>query len=349
MKILICTDNHFCQYSSSLRSKGQTYSTRLENQISSINWCEELAKNKDCKLVVHLGDFFDRPDLNAEELSALKEIQWSDIPHVFLVGNHEMASVDSSINSVNVLSKIGKIIDKPCMDSFYGCELIYLPYILETERKPLQDYINEIYKEYWTTKEDKYRIIFSHNDLKGIRYGQYQSKQGFDIKEISNNCDLFINGHLHNQTQINEKILNLGNLTGQNFSEDGFKYSHSVAILDTDTLNIELINNPYAINFYKIDLSTDYSLKKLKEIINKVENGVLSVKVPQNKLEEVREYLKICSNVLEYRVIANLNWNSNENNTATLTKIDHLQQFKDYIITELGSTDVVLEELNNLN
>ena len=37
MKVLLYTDNHFSQYSSILRNRGERYSIRLENQIKSIN------------------------------------------------------------------------------------------------------------------------------------------------------------------------------------------------------------------------------------------------------------------------------------------------------------------------
>lgn len=37
MKILIYADNHFCETSSIIRSYGDKYTLRLENQIKSIN------------------------------------------------------------------------------------------------------------------------------------------------------------------------------------------------------------------------------------------------------------------------------------------------------------------------
>ena len=55
-------------------------------------------------------------------------------------------------------------------------------------------------------------------------------------------------------------------MTGQNFSEDGFKYSHCVGILDTNTLDIELINNPYALNFYKIEINDEDIAKQYEDM-----------------------------------------------------------------------------------
>ena len=100
MKICIYTDNHYAQYSSILRNRGSKYSVRLENQIESLNWVEELSAQTKCDRVVCLGDFFDKPELNAEELTALKSIKWNkDATHIFLVGNHEMGSNDLEYSS----------------------------------------------------------------------------------------------------------------------------------------------------------------------------------------------------------------------------------------------------------
>lgn len=305
MKILIYTDNHFCSNSSIIRKNGEKYSIRLENQIKSVNWAEQLGIEKNCDMVIHLGDFFDKSELTAQELTALKEIKWNYLPHYFLVGNHEMGSADLQYNSLNALSKIGKIINEPYYMSGFGCRIIFLPYILETNRKPLQYYIDSAIGDSWETQEVKNTIILSHNDICGLQYGQYISKQGFDVQEIYDSCNLFINGHLHNQTQINDKMLNLGNLTGQNFSEDAFKYSHCVAILDTDTLKIDLINNPYAFNFYKIEINNDNDLSIFNKLISP---AIITVSAPVDLIDKLKQYISEHKDqIIESRVISKLN------------------------------------------
>ena len=57
MKILCFTDNHFCERSSIVTKYGTKYSLRLENQLASINWVEQLAidgtkKPGGCKFTV---------------------------------------------------------------------------------------------------------------------------------------------------------------------------------------------------------------------------------------------------------------------------------------------------------
>ena len=345
MKILLYTDNHWSQSSSIVRGRGARYSLRLENQLESINWVEQLAVEKGCEMVFNLGDFFDRAELNAEELTALKDIKWNDLPHYFIVGNHEMGTSDLTYSSSHVFKSLNfetfKFVDLLKIDD--NVALVILPYLTKDRRATLKKYIEDLTLE---EKANNY-IVLSHNDIAGIRYGQYVSKDGFDVKDIYDNCRLFINGHLHNQTQINDKTLNLGNLTGQNFSEDAEKYSHCAAILDTDDFSIELINNPYAFNFYKFEMHSSKDIKKsLDKCIN---NSIISIKVAESLIDEVKITLHDYRNILEYRIVSIPEVRAESTQTINeLVKIDHIEQFKNYIIEQLGHSNVIDDELAKL-
>ena len=84
MKYLIYTDVHWSTYSSIIRSRGDIYSKRIENLIESVNWAEKLATTNGCDEIICLGDFFDKPDLNSEELTSLTELTWANIHHTFI-------------------------------------------------------------------------------------------------------------------------------------------------------------------------------------------------------------------------------------------------------------------------
>lgn len=344
MKICLYTDNHYTSYSSIVRSRGKQYSSRLENQIKTLNWVQRTAEQYNCTEIICLGDFFDKNNLNAEEISALKEIEWSKIPNKFLVGNHEMGSSDLFLNSTNVLTNIGEVIDKPKLEEGFGYSILYLPYILEEYRKPISEYYKEFYKDTFSTQEVKNQIILSHNDIAGINYGGYTSKHGFKIDDIENNCNLYINGHLHNQTWVTDKILNLGNITGQNFSEDAFKYNHTLAILDTETLKVELIENPYAYNFYKIELE---EIKELEEISKEIKGqAVATIKAPEALSKEVRAIANEIFN--EYRLLLTRAHQDTQGNISESFKIDHVKQFGNYITEVMGISDLIIEELSLL-
>lgn len=349
MKILIYSDNHWCQYSSIVRKRGKKYSVRLENQIASMNWVEDLGRANSVQLSVCCGDFFDTPTLNAEELSALKEVNWDkSIPHYFLCGNHEMGSNDLQFNSVNALLSVpnAKVIDTVQSLNTSGYpKLLFLPYILEENRKPLKYYMSEFLK-YSTDTRDV--IVFSHNDIKGIQMGRIESREGFEIDDIESNCSLFLNGHLHNGGKISNKLINLGNLTGQNFSEDAFKYMHCAYILDTDTMKVDLYKNPVALNFYKIDLVENTDWRRLDII----ENAVVTVKCTENNLPVLKKQFtegNISNYLVDYRFIVQPEIVKDGNVEVTeLKSIDHLDMFKDYILSTLGTSSTIEEVLQEV-
>lgn len=339
MLILFYTDVHWCDYSSILRQRGNKYSVRLENLIKSINWVEQLALDNNCDRIICLGDFFDKSELNAEELTALKEVKFNNLPHYFIVGNHE-SNVNSLVfNSSNTLNKDGfHIIDKVQEEEFDNFVLDYIPYTLEENRKSIKDTFKETLKK---------RIILSHNDIKGINYGQFVSKVGYDIKDIENNCDLFLNGHLHNGSKFCENGYNLGNLTGLNFSEDALKYKHSAFILDTDNLKLKTFLNPYALNFYKLEINVDKDLSLLNDLKN---NAVVSIKCNNILIEKLKSKLENNIKILTNRILIYLPEvnNINKNLKNILNSVDHLEQFKTFVLSTLENTEELKEELSEV-
>lgn len=348
MRILMYTDPHFSQYSSIVRGRGEKYSIRLENLIDSINWAEGLATLEQCNAVFVLGDFFDKSELCAEEITALKEIKWSGLSHIFLVGNHELARHTLEFSSSHLFDMCPNtlVVDSPLsyrIDGEEDTEICFLPYRFNVD-KPIAEYFNS------DKSNCNRRIVFSHNDLKGINYGAFVSKEGFEVSDIENYCDLFINGHLHNGENISKKVINLGNLTGQNFSEDAAKYKHCAAILDTKTLRLDYYENPIALNFYKIDEETFDDCKT--ELDNLKNNSVITVKCSDKDAQAVKDEIAKHSNIIESRVMIETTKETGtllENKIEELTKMDHIQEFRSYITSTLGNNDIVNEELEEIS
>lgn len=359
LKVLIFGDVHWSTYSSIIRSRGKEYSTRLENLIDSVNWLEELAVAKKCDLVVCLGDFFDRTDLNAEELSALTRVNWAkEIDHCFIVGNHEATLSSLFYNSTNALSSIGEkffIADCPKRLTGEKSDVMILPYISEEERKTIKEYWDMTEPEEfinYTHKQNK--IILSHNDLKNVQYGAYVSQEGFDIADIETDSDLFINGHIHNGMFINdrESILNLGNLTGQNFSEDARKHPHFVCVLDTDTLEMNFFENPHAFNFYKFEITKESDLMLLTKL---KKNSIITLRCEESLLDKAKQMVASITNIIEHRIVSYKDMSKIKEESETklsLNITDHLSQFYNFILTNVDSSivssDILKEELNKV-
>lgn len=337
-KVLICADVHFCQYSSIIRGRGELYTKRLENCIASLNWVEQLAIQKECSEVFFLGDFFSKNVLCSEEITALNDIKFSKLPHYAIVGNHEISISNNAYSSLHLLNEVEnfQVINKyRCIER--GNVLIHLlPYIYDCPES-LQDVCN-------FSNENKKHIVLSHNDLKGIRMGKFISVSGLDINIIDKSCDLFINGHLHNGSKISNKILNLGILTGQNFNEDAYIYEHHVALLDLDTLKVELIENPFAFNFYKVEIEKEEDINKINHLKN---NSAVMIKCSEDLQEKVRNKIKNSTNIVEARVVVNRAQSSADimNNDSADLAVNHLEKFKEFCLDKLGSGDIVLKEL----
>lgn len=334
MKIGVIGDVHWSKYSSIIRSRGSIYSTRLENCIKSVNWAEETTK--DCDIVVYLGDFFDNESLKSEELTALNELKWNDKKHIFLVGNHELGLNNLIFSSAHIFNIADmEVIDKPQIIEYDYLDLCFLPYILDNTGN-INDYIPK--KTNLNT-----RIYFSHNDLAGVYVGNFVSKIGFNTKDIENDCSLFLNGHLHNATKVDNKIYNVGNLTGQNFSEDASVYNHGICILDTDTCNLKRVENPYAFNFFKI-----HSIENLLNYEFPL-NSVITAKLNINSIDKAKEYVNSNDNIIAHRFIID---SSQNNDISTIDNIslsvNHLDRFQEFVFEKLGTGELVKEELSKI-
>lgn len=340
MKILLFSDLHMCPRASIISKWGTKYSARLENCITTVNWLERLAEEKNCDYIINLGDFFDRPDLTSDTITACNDIQWSSIMHYSIVGNHDASTSSLLFNSVNsLLGDRHVIITEPQVLPLADCDICFLPYVVECDRKPLCEYFKNL-------DTNKPRVILSHNDISGIQMGPVVSKTGFSIEEIEANCQLMCNGHLHNGQVISGKIINLGNTTGKDFGEDALKYKHNIAILDTSTLQLEFVENPYAYNFYKLHIESEsdiYCLDKLKN------NAVLSIKCDQSLAEVVKEKLSTLNNVVESRLILTRNYKESSDEQIELDlSVDHLARFIECCKTNIENTTLLDEELSEV-
>jgi DNA repair exonuclease SbcCD nuclease subunit len=329
-----------------VRGRGERYSSRLENLIASVNWAERLAFDCGCSAVICAGDFFDANIVNSEEISALREIQWSPISHVFITGNHEgsVSTLDFSTMEVFNLCPNSVVINSPEQYMIEGTnvEFCYLPYVLERDRKSLREYFGI---------PTHPRIIFSHNDIKDIQYGQYISQEGFAIGEIEGLCDLYLNGHLHHCACVTDKVINIGNLTGQNFTEDAHTFEHCALIVDTDTMDVKFYINPYAYNFYKLDCTDCTTVLEVQNKLSDLKpNAVLTIKVNESIAAEVGTLVSESPNISAHRLLIEYSQTDTIEigGVVELTTVDHLKQFEQYVLSALGNSDVVKEELSNI-
>ena len=348
MKIGIFTDVHWSVTTSILRSKESDYSTRLKLLIKGMNWANDLFESLGCSAAVCAGDFFDKSACTDEELTSVKEIKWK-VPTCFIVGNHESSRADLFVSSTSALDKPWivpgfvtmdtNVIWKPLTINYNDIQFFFLPYVVESDRKPLIEYLEGY-------DPSKKHIIFSHNDLKDVRYGPFLNTTGFSINEIESCADLYLNGHIHNGQWISSKLLDLGSMTAQNFTNPSDTYRYGVWVLDTDTLEMTFYENPYSLNFYKFDIDSESQLSLIDTVRA---NAILSIHCLETLKEKLLAKLDTQKNILLQRVsYYNIVSDTGETTECTLTKSDHLEQFRNYILDTLGTTNAIKEELNEI-
>ena len=339
MKILLFTDLHMCPRASIINKWGTKYPSRLENCIESLNWMERTAENLGCEYIINLGDFFDKPDLTSETITACNDIKWSNIMHYHLVGNHDASNSSLTFNSVNSLIKDNHVvIDSAQVLLLDGCDICFLPYVTECDRKPLTEYFKNL-------DPNRPRIILSHNDISGIQLGPVVSKTGFSLEEIEANCSLFVNGHLHNGQALTPKVINLGNLTGKDFGEDAAKHNHNVAVLDTKTMSLTYIENQYAYNFYKIQIDCENDLYQLDNLKN---NTVVSIKCEQSVIEQTKQKIEAIDNIIESRIIMTKQYAEAAESSELDLTVDHLARFIECCKACIENSPMLEEELSEI-
>ena len=316
-KVIFIADNHFCINSSVVNKRGEYFSDRLENQISSIKWVDSFGLP-----VFHAGDFFDKPILTSEERSALDQVKDIVSKWTFLLGNHEYSGGFDQLGSLN-----GRYIRIPTEVDLYGLKTLFLPFN--------------------STEGDikgRYDLIVGHLGLKDIPFGA----KGLDFNIIDKSCEIFLNGHLHNRLKLGENKWNIGSLTSQNFSDDCLEYRKGIVILDTDTKTLEFIENPYAFNFFKFKWG-DFS-KFTEEQKNSIvkETSCLSISCLSGEKQEIMKS-GIFDKVYYLRVSEELSSKKQvEVNEKPIIEFDHLAKFRGAFISKVGESSVVLEELSEV-
>ena len=147
---------------------------------------------------------------------------------------------------------------------------------------------------------------------------------------------------LHNGQSITEKVITLGNITGKDFGECSFKHSHNVAILDTNTLELTYIENPYAFNFYKIEIDTELDITQLYKL---KQRAVVSIKCNNQLVDNVKQAISELPNIIESRIIITRKYEEAINTVDIDLSVDHLARFIECCRSSIESSSILEEEL----
>lgn len=290
----ICSDMHVSEASSMMRGRSSDgyYSIRLQMIVDTYKWMYELF-GRDVDVIVDAGDLLDDVSISAEEIEALSEaFSYSKgVPEWHICGTHEMYDRQGLYSSVSHLGLLPdfQVFKQP---QKVNDEVSVLPYNKNYDDKAMLENIAN-------------KVLVSHNDIQGIRFGNKKASEvGFRIEDFDGNFEVVLNGHYHSYSTIG-RVINIGSSVSHSFSDYYANGYPSVHVFDTETLKIESYFNKNAILFYSIEAS---SIDELAAKIGELDRDfacVLSIVVPYQLRDEARGYVDRLSGlrVLNSRVV----------------------------------------------
>lgn len=228
-KIVISADIHFCKRESLVED-------RYPYLVRSIEWVDGLKAD----LHFDLGDMFNTSHLSAEDVSVLDTIKFKNCWHC-ITGNHEQ---DGHNSLLRYFRDIHVIYEKPQLKNFGGDVgwVLFIPYTKNPT--PLSELLKKL-------PAGERVLVCSHCDFVGM-FGTEEGA-GYNLDEINGDdrIKMWFQGHYHTRMLLRTKVQVVGNLCGQNFTQN-FE-PHGVVVYDTVTNEYEFVENPHALVFGKMD------------------------------------------------------------------------------------------------
>jgi DNA repair exonuclease SbcCD nuclease subunit len=294
MKIVLLTDTHY-------GARGDSVAFDLYFKQFYDNVFFPTIEERKITHIIHLGDCFDRRKyINFSSLQSCKEYFFDKARDLkikidMIVGNHdtfykntnEVNSPDLLLKEYNNITTYGS----PTTISVDGREILMLPWICT-------DNYQESMKAIENTGAN---VCFGHLELEGYQmFKGQENHEGFDPK-LFKHFDLVCSGHFHHR-QAKGNITYLGN-PYQMFWND-YDDPRGFHIFDTDTLELEFIENPYTI-FEKVYYDETKPALNPDNYANKLVKLVVVEKIDQYKYDAFVDKL-YKANPLEVKIIEDM-------------------------------------------
>lgn len=256
MKIALITDTHF-----GIRN----------DQVSFLDYFDKFYKNvffpylekNEIKTIFMLGDTFDRRKyVNFNTLSKAREIYFNKLAPYdvhMIVGNHDVHFKNTNaVNSPDLLLNDYnfKIYSSPVELDFDGCKIAALPWVCSGNFKSSMAFLDDT----------KAQILFGHLEIQGFEMHRGAvNDHGFEAP-LFDKFAMVMSGHFHHKSSKGN-IHYLGSPYEMTWND--FDDPRGFHIFDTDTRELEYIQNPYRM-FNKVFY--DDTNKDLDDLLNIDEN-----------------------------------------------------------------------------
>lgn len=353
MKILLYSDVHISKTSSilPLNFLSSKFSFRQNMIIETGKYLANLADEYKVDMIINLGDTFDVHTVTSYDIVTASEFfkcfRYLSVPHLVIVGNHEM--INSDFNAVEILSNIDNItvIDEPCRtgvstllkaDGSEPINLAFLPYCN--------------YKDIIEFPEGDF--LFSHQDIQGsVIRGVTTLTDGIATDALKQ-YKLVFNGHIH-KPSIMGNVVNVGSVTTHSFADDELAVPQCY-IFDTTNLNLTTFKPTICPLFRKLEINNTQELLSKLSNLDKNYKYIINCVCPFDIKEDVKQILINSDVVLNHRintkVDANEDRDKKDNMILQQSNLDIKKAFKEFLNTvELKYPKElylnIIEEVNN--
>lgn len=342
MKIFMYSDLHISRTSSimPLTSSINKYTYRQNMILELGKYLENIIDEQKPDLIINLGDTFDNHTITSYDIDIASKFfecfRMFNIPHIVLVGNHEMINQD--FNAIEILNNINNItvISEP--------STVNTDIILSTKLSLQQPNVKLAFLPYCDYRDilefPEGDFLFSHQDIQGscIR-GDFKLPNGINQNDLSK-YKLVFNGHIH-KSSIMKNIINVGSISTHSFSDDQENVPKCY-IFDTNTLDLTTYKPTCCPLFRKVEIKKNISeLYAFMDQLDKNYKYILHIICPFELKDEIKSFIEQNEFVINSRIsiIGSIKEvkEENKNNTINLSSnIDILQNFKDFLnITDL--------------
>ena len=294
MKVAIITDQHFgCRKNSKLF---HDYFLQFYNNVFF-----PALKRENIKTVIDMGDTFDsRKGIDFAALSWAKKhyydrLREMGVTVITVVGNHTAYYKNTNeVNAIDLLLREYenvKVISRPEELKVGNLKVLFVPWINQENEKETHDII----------EKTSCKVAMGHLELRGFNANRFcVMEHGYESK-LFEKFKLVFSGHYHTRSQ-KENIRYLGNPYEIYWTDvDDDRGFH---IFDTETLDLETINNPYKM-FHKVFYEdTPHQTFDATKYEGKIVKLIVRKKSDNKQFDKFVDKL-YTSNIAELKVVEN--------------------------------------------
>jgi len=275
-KVLIISDVHFHRWNYGATVTKDGFNSRLRGQLNYFYGLRDIAVDRGVKHVICLGDLFHTNSTIHAEVAAtawrtVTAFANQGIKFHCLVGNHDMASKDGKIHSLDWLRSYGILVDQPMSFILDGRHIAAMPYSENAEQLT----------SFLSNPRYRHELVLLHQGVNlHDRGSAWVINEIFTKEMVPENVKLVLTGHYHRPVD-DGKISIVGSPMEHNWS-DCDNSARGCMILDLDTLETERIVNNYSPRFIKV---------KYGERVNVENKFVRVIDVPRDKIATTQEEL----------------------------------------------------------